>query len=40
MSTRLLSPSHSLKARGEHKATLSGDEHKATVSLSFSQGKR
>ena len=52
MSTRLLSPSHSPKAREEHKATVSGDEHeatlstvsgdehKATLSLSFSQGKR
>ena len=25
MSTRLLSPSHSLKTRDEHKATVSGD---------------
>jgi len=38
MSTRLLSPSHSLKARDELKATVSGDslkardEHKAAVS--------
>ena len=34
MSTVLLSPSHSLKARDEHAATFSGDEHKATFSLS------
>ena len=40
MSTRLLSPSHSNKARDERKATVSGDERKATVSLSFSQDKR
>ena len=40
MSTRLLSPSHSLKARDEHVATFSGGERKATSSLSFSQGKR
>ena len=50
MGTRLLSPSHSLKTRDEHKTTFSGDEHKATFSsrdehkatfsLSFSQGKR
>ena len=40
MSSRPLSPSRSLKARDEHEATFSGDELKATVSLSFSQGKR
>ena len=33
MSTRLLSPSHSLKARDERVATFSGDEHKATLPL-------
>jgi hypothetical protein len=38
--SRPLSPSRSLKARDEHKATFSGDGLKATVSLSFSQGKR
>ena len=37
MSSRPLSPSRSLKARDEHEATFSGDELKATVSLSFSQ---
>jgi len=39
MSTGLLSPSRSLKARDEHVATFStfsGGEHKATLSLSFS----
>ena len=30
MSTRLLSPSRALKTRDEHKATFSGNEHKAT----------
>jgi len=40
MSTRLLSPSHYLKARDEHAATFSEDEHIATFSHSFSQGKR
>ena len=40
MSARPLSPSHALKARDEHKVTFSGDEHKATLSLSCSQDKR
>ena len=34
-----MSKSYTLR-REEHKATFSGDEHKATLSLSFSQGKR
>ena len=31
VSARLLPPSHSLKARDEHAATFSGDEHMATL---------
>ena len=40
MSMKPLSPCRALKTRDEHEATVSGDELKATVSLSFSQDKR